>query len=295
MKTSTTKGAVVVTGKDIVAALRAAGIEAGDMIMVHSSMKAFGYVDGGPNAVVDALLEAVGSAGTAIVPTLSASYVRGSASGIPFHPRKTPSRVGLITETFRLRPQAVRSLHPTHSLAAIGPNARDLLDGHWPGSTFTIKGPYGKYVKAGAKLVFLGAPSTSNTTLHAVEDWLDLPYMMDAEALLEKADGSAEVVKVTKAPLEHRDFYAKTGRIHEMLKLAGAVTIVKLNSAEITVIPVKTLVRVAGENELKYPGVLLCDKMECSFCQKGRKAIMSMQGDIRRNFERLRQEGYTDD
>ncbi|MBN1808350.1 MAG: AAC(3) family N-acetyltransferase [Planctomycetes bacterium] len=285
---------VTVTAEDIVAALRAAGIEAGDIIMVHSSLKSFGHVEGGAETVVDALLEAVGEKGTVIVPTLSASYNRGTASGIPFNPKTTPSRVGIITETLRKRPGAIRSGHPTHSVTATGPAARELTGGHWPGSTFTINGPYGRYVKAGAKIVFLGAPMTSNTTLHAVEEWLGLPYMQKAEAVMETADGGSEIVEVTQAPLDHRDFYSRTGRIHEILEKAGAVTTVKLNDTVIKVLPAKKVVRVMAEAELEHPGVLLCDREECAFCRKGREDILKMQGEIRRNYERLKEEGYTD-
>jgi len=288
------KAAPVVTKEDIVTALRAAGIQLGDIILVHSSMKSFGFVEGGPEAVVDALLESVGKDGTVIVPTLSATYTKGSASGFAFNSKTTPSRVGLITETFRKRPNTVRSNHPTHSLAAIGPKARELMEGHWPGSTFGIDGPYGKCVKAGAKIVFLGAPMTSNTTLHAVEEWLGLPYMQESEAVIEKPDGTPEKVKVTQAPLDHRDFYSKVGRIHKILEDAGAVTTVKINDTFIRVLPAKKVVRVMAEAELEHPGVLLCERAECAFCKKGREDILKLQGEIRRNYERLKKEGFTD-
>jgi aminoglycoside 3-N-acetyltransferase len=283
-----------VTKKDIVGALKAAGIKKGDIIMVHSSLSAFGHVEGGAEAVVDALIEAVGKKGTVIVPTLTKTYVEGGASGLAFNPKTTPSRVGIITETLRQRPGSVRSLHPTHSVTALGPMAKELMEGHWPGTTFSITGPYGRYVKAGAKLVFLGVPTTCNTTLHAVEEWLGLPYMAESQAVLEKADGGREVVKVTQAPLDHRDFYSKTGRIHDMLEKAGVVKTVNLNGTVIKVLPAKTTVRVTCEAELEFPGVLLCERPECKFCQEGRQRILQKQGEIRRNFERLKKEGYTD-
>ncbi len=138
------------------------------------------------------------------------------------------------------------------------------------------------------------APITANTTLHAVEDWLDVPYMCEAEVRIEKPDGVVETIKVTKAPLDHRDFYSKDGRIHGVLEKAGAIKTVRLNDAVIRVMPAKKLVRVAGEAELGFPGVLLCNRVECKFCQDGRQKTLAKQGDIRRNFERLKKDGYTD-
>lgn len=294
MVTPEEKPVPTVTKKDIVGALKSAGIKKGDVMMVHSSLSSFGHVEGGADAVVDALIEAVGKKGTVIVPTLTKTYVDGAASGLAFNPKTTPSRVGMITETLRQRPGSVRSLHPTHSVTAVGQMAKELMEGHWPGTTFSITGPYGRYVKAGVKIVFLGVPPTCNTTLHAVEEWLGLPYMAESQAVLEKADGGREVVKVTQAPLDHRDFYSKTGKIHDILEKAGAVTTVKLNDTVIKVLPGRTMVRVVGEAELKSPGVLLCDRPECKFCQEGRQRILQKQGEIRRNFERLKREGYTD-
>src|SRR5262245_56502432 len=103
-----------VTRSEIVKALQSAGIKSGDTLMVHSSLKSFGEVDGGPETVIDALLEAVGPQGHVVMPTLTATFSREAETGLAFNPRKTPSRVGIITDRFWRRPGAVRSAHPTH-------------------------------------------------------------------------------------------------------------------------------------------------------------------------------------
>jgi len=281
-----------VTRQDIAGVLREVGVEPGDVVMVHSSLKSFGHVEGGAEAVVDALLDAVGGEGTVIVPTLSATYVRGTASGLAWNPRTTPSRVGLVTETLRRRPEARRSGHPTHSVAAIGARAEEMVSGHWPGSTFDIRGPYGKYVRAGAKLLFLGVYPTCNTTLHAVEDWLDLPYLEEAEVLVEEPDGSVGRRTVTKAPLGHRDFYSRSGRIHRYLEEAGLVRLVRLNGTEIRMMPAREVVGLVALKEVEEPGVLLCRRPECDFCRRGLAGIMERRDAIREAAERLLDEGY---
>ena len=52
------------TRASLTADLGALGISTGDVLVVHSSMSTLGYVVGGPQAVVEALLDAVGPTGT---------------------------------------------------------------------------------------------------------------------------------------------------------------------------------------------------------------------------------------
>jgi aminoglycoside 3-N-acetyltransferase len=128
-------GRTRVTRTDLVAGLREIGIETGALLQVHSSLSRLGYVEGGAETVVDALLEAVGSEGTVMVPTFN----HGGAD--IFDPRTTPSTNGAVTEALRRRPEARRSLHPTHPYAAIGKHAEELVTGHLEVDTFSRRSP----------------------------------------------------------------------------------------------------------------------------------------------------------
>src|SRR6478672_9626519 len=110
-------GKARVTRADLVEGLRALGLRLGALVQVHSSLSRLGFVEGGAETVVDALLEAVGLAGTVMVPTFN----HGKAD--IYDPRTTPSISGAVTEALRKRPGAHRSIHPTHPYAAIGPDA----------------------------------------------------------------------------------------------------------------------------------------------------------------------------
>ncbi|NOX44142.1 MAG: AAC(3) family N-acetyltransferase, partial [Caldiserica bacterium] len=70
----------VVTKDDIVRGLRELGLEVGAIVGVHSSLSSFGYVEGGADAVIDALLEVVGEEGTVVMPTHSANLERKELS-----------------------------------------------------------------------------------------------------------------------------------------------------------------------------------------------------------------------
>ena len=66
----------MITREQITGDLKALDIRTGDAVMMHSSLSALGFVDGGAETVVDALLETVGPDGTLLVPAF-----RDSAPG----------------------------------------------------------------------------------------------------------------------------------------------------------------------------------------------------------------------
>src|SRR5919201_6383296 len=98
----------------IVSDLRALRLEAGALVLVHSSLSSLGWVESGAQTVIDALLEAVSPDGTVLVPTLTGTIQDGPEHPPIFDPRATPCWTGIIPETFRRLPSTRRSSHPTH-------------------------------------------------------------------------------------------------------------------------------------------------------------------------------------
>jgi aminoglycoside 3-N-acetyltransferase len=168
------------TGPEIVEDLRRLGVAAGDILMVHSSLSSLGFVPGGASTVIDALLAAVGPEGTLVLPTHSWEIMeRGCRT---FDVRNTPSCVGAMTERFRKMPGARRSLHPTHSVAAIGPRAEELIGKHEYALTPCGAGsPYAKLLLAGGRVLFIGVGLESNTAYHTIEAMASVPYLLMAE------------------------------------------------------------------------------------------------------------------
>mgnify|MGYP003877520601 CR=1 FL=1 len=155
----------------IVEELRRLGLGEGDVIQVHSSLSSFGYVEGGADAVVDALLELVGPEGTVMVPTFNHHRAR------VFDIRETPSVNGAVTEALRRRPEAKRSLHPTHPYAAIGKDAEELTSEHLELRTFDIRSPLGKLARRGGYVVLLGVGMNVNTAAHVGETMAEVPCL----------------------------------------------------------------------------------------------------------------------
>ena len=152
-----------VTRADIAGGVRTLGLPEGALVQVHSSLSQLGYVEGGAGAVVDALLETVGPRGTVMVPTFN----HGKAD--IYDPRTTPSVSGAVTEALRKRPDACRSIHPTHPYAAIGPDAEWLVEGHLEVETFDPKSPLGKLATRGGYVLLLGVGMRANTAAHIGE------------------------------------------------------------------------------------------------------------------------------
>ena len=153
----------MLTQAQIVSALQAVGVAAGDRLLVHSSMRALGPVVDGATTVLAALLEVLGPAGLLVMPTFHYQIPEPC-----YDPGQTPSRTGVLTQQLWQHPLARRSLHPTHSVAAIGYDAAAFTDRHL-GSACGVGSPLDRLAQAGGKVLLLGVTHTSNTTIHVGE------------------------------------------------------------------------------------------------------------------------------
>jgi aminoglycoside 3-N-acetyltransferase len=164
---------------DIEGALRGLGIGPGDDVWMQSQMSAFGTVEGGPETVIAALRAVVGPEALLAMPAfpvggLSIEYLRENPV---FDYHATPSRMGAITERFRHLPDAHRSLHPTHSIAAQGPGAEELVAGHEQAETpFGSGTPFARLIARNARQVFFGTSTRPMTMYHAFECLREPPF-----------------------------------------------------------------------------------------------------------------------
>lgn len=164
--------------------LRELGLGDGDVVLVHSSLSGLGWVEGGAGTVIDALLSAVGEGGTVLFPTLTGSAKDGPEAPPHIDLRDTPCWTGAIPEASRHHSGAIRSIHPTHSVTAIGARAEELTRGHeQSASPCDTHSPYVRLMEDGGKILLLGGVThQSNTSLHALEELARVPYhLQDAE------------------------------------------------------------------------------------------------------------------
>ncbi|MCC6443267.1 MAG: AAC(3) family N-acetyltransferase [Armatimonadetes bacterium] len=158
-----------VTDRDILSGLQRLGVRPGMSLMIHSSLSAFGHVEGGAETVARALMEAVGPEGTLIMPTFNhgAPFFEGG-EGV-FDPLTTRTSNGKIPDTFWRMPGVCRSLDPTHAYAAWGKNARRYTERHHLTLTMGEGSPLGLLAREGGYQLNLGTTHASSTAKHVAE------------------------------------------------------------------------------------------------------------------------------
>ncbi len=169
------KGRRATSPAEICAALRELPLPDGTVVFVHSAMSKLGYVEGGAGTIVTALREVIVGErrSTVAVPTFSMTGLMADTlrAGGVFDLRTTPSGTGRLTELIRRQQDARRSLHPTHSVAAIGRHASWLVDGHHlDRRTFGPSSPFGRLIDADGFILGLGVDLGPVTFYHAIED-----------------------------------------------------------------------------------------------------------------------------
>lgn len=179
--------APVLTREKLTDDARKWGINQGDVIMVHSSLSKIGKVSGGPSTVVQALMDAVSSSGTILMPCYySAEKVPSDLKqGIIPDLRILKSETGLITETFRTWPNVFRSSHPFSSVCAWGKHAQYVTRDHaidpricHPGS------PLARLLGLGGKILGIGIDLGPVSFYHVIEDtWDGFPFEVYGETI----------------------------------------------------------------------------------------------------------------
>ncbi|MHC5907656.1 AAC(3) family N-acetyltransferase [Streptomyces sp. S6] len=161
------------------------GVRPGATLLVHASLRRVGA---GPDAVLSALLDAVGPEGTVVVPAFTAGNSDTSpayrehtrdmterqiaayrAEMPPFDGRTASQGVGRLAEAVRRAPGAVRSAHPQTSFAALGARARELMAGHDEECHLGERSPLARLEEAGAQVLLLGVGFEVCTAFHLGE------------------------------------------------------------------------------------------------------------------------------
>ena len=194
-----------VTKADICRALSELKIETGDIVVVHSSLKSMGYVEGGAETVIEALLMSVSNSGTVVMPTFTQKdFINAYET---WHIDK-PSDTGYITEIFRKYPGSIRSDQATHSVTANGRQATYITENHtaygrrfgvFGDTPFCVSSPWQKLYDMNAKVVFIGVSMKYNTSKHLME------YIL-VEKALNGIKSDSDRLKMKSMLRDHRHF-----------------------------------------------------------------------------------------
>ena len=201
-----------VTRSGLASDLRALGIAPGDTVFLHSSLKSLGFVEGGPDAVIGALTDALGPTGTLLLPTY---YLPGGTilatcemADYVFDPRVHGTNMGALPAAFLATPGVRRSVHPTHSVAALGRHARHLTEAHHRApSVFGAGSPWQRFAALPAsKVLGLGISMGPVTFYHLLEDQLGatfpLPVWLERSYLMPVRDEAGSTWQVPVRPYD---------------------------------------------------------------------------------------------
>src|SRR5699024_2708495 len=137
--------------EDLIKQLETMNIDSKGTIIIHSSMKSIGEVEGQADTVLDAFSEFMKD-GLLVFPTHTWAHINEEQP--KFYVEETPTNIGILTELFRKRPDVVRSLHPTHSVAALGNGAEEFVAGDEQFDTPIARGSsWGKLLDREAKIL----------------------------------------------------------------------------------------------------------------------------------------------
>lgn len=258
--------APIVTQSDIVAGLRSLGLAAGESIMVHSSLSALGNVQGGANAVIDAVLEVIGPKGTVVFPTFTGVAIE--FIGKPITDLK--AFTGIVPATARGRKDFVSGKHPLYSITAKGPLAQKWVDME---DEYIFPSAEKKWLydmgQVGGKTMLLGCDHSGNSSIHVACELARLEYKVQdikwwdtttEEFLKLPRDKQKEMMDY------HMGFKLPYGLDKHMNSIewplveAGALKIGIIGQATVRIMKIADLVRVGVEALKKNPW-LLADRL----------------------------------
>jgi aminoglycoside 3-N-acetyltransferase len=255
----------------IISALLDAGLDQVRDVVLHSSLSSLGSVDGAAETVIDAIVDVLGPEGTLLVPTFN--YVLWD--GV-FDPGTVVSQTGAITNALRQRPGAIRSLHPTYSVTALGKRAAEYTAEHWKAEAVGVDSPLDRVAKAGGSVFLLGVKHDTDSTMHVGEAhakvrYRGIPYDPTWPRSAHIRTDSGDVV-----PVDLRDEPGCStgfGVIELPLREKGCIRDFKIEQAKCQLVKSQDVIDATVQLLRQREDILLCSNPRCYFCPHARERL----------------------
>lgn len=259
--TSTTQPASRV---DLARQLGTLGVRRGGVLLVHASFRAVSPVEGGPRGLIDGLRDALGPAGTLVMPSW------GDDDDSAFDPSETPAAadLGVVADTLWRLPGAWRSDHP-HAFAALGPLAAAITADPLPLPPHAPASPIGRVLERDGQVLLLGVGHDANTTLHLAELLGRAPYRIARHVTVLR-----EGRPVAIAYGENDHCCARFALADGWLRARGAQREGRVGSATARLARAADVVTAALEHLARDPLVFLHEpSARCAECDEARASI----------------------
>jgi aminoglycoside 3-N-acetyltransferase len=238
---------IILTKEDLVRQFKLCGLAPGQTIFVHTSLKSLGYVVGGAETLISALLEIVGEEGTLMMPSQTWKNLDPS-TGVhwevppewwpiirehwPAYDKDiTPAiGMGVVAEMFRKWPGAKRTDHPARSIAAVGKYADYITQEHDLSNIFGKHSPVDKCYELDGFILLIGVGYDKNTSLHLAEtraNFSSKRFVNESSSIM--VNGIREWVTYRTQAVDDEDFKA----IGEAYEKENNIKVHKVGHAEV--------------------------------------------------------------
>lgn len=246
---------------ELVLNFQKAGLTSGDVLLVHSSYKSFGGVEGGPQTVIDAIRSILTDEGTLIVPTFNYDFCDGKSFDI----KKTPSKMGIISELVRTNSNSKRTFDPVFSFAILGKHKdylADLKNEH----SFGPNSIFAKLRELNAKIMIIGLTyNESMTFFHHIEEiqGCDYRYFKEFKGIITNYDDVKQDGKIILFVRDiERGVQNAVDKMGSIMELEGIVKNTIIGESEIKIMNVNDVYKRTVEEMEKNPHILIKIKKE---------------------------------
>lgn len=231
----------------------------GSVLLVHTSYRAVRPVVGGPAGLIAALSEAIGAAGTLVMPSWTGE------DELPFDHGRTPAAkdLGIVADTFWRLPGVFRSKH-CFAFAALGPEAGSITKDPLPLPPHTTKSPVGRVHELDGQVLLLGVGHDSNTTIHLAELLAGVPYRVPKQCTV--LDGRGQPVRIDYEENDHccqrfalADAWLRAGGLQREGRVGNATALLSRS---------RDIVDVVGHHLGRDPLTFLHPQGECTECDE---------------------------
>jgi len=225
------------TKKEIFEFLEKAAIKRSDTVLIHTSMKSIGEVEGGCDGIIDSFCDYL-KEGLFIVPTHTWENV--NAENPIYNVKTTKPCIGALPTVAAFRKDGFRSLHPTHSVCAFGKNAEIFVKGEEKCTTpCPENGVWARLYNIGAKIILIGVGLNRNTYIHAIDEMLNLKGRLSEPFSLTIIDSNGKEYKTSFRHHTELTGSENFGNFKAPLEKFGALTYGKLGNANVQIFDTK--------------------------------------------------------